>query len=198
MSRTCRSAIHLWAAVALAPALSSCVVPIPVASRAAPESVPPPGVDWANGARSALSDSQRREVLAAQNAYRRELGEADLVWSDVLAGSAQAWAEHLAHDVHALEHSGVAGRGENLAMQTSGWTSLARLVALWGDEKRYFVNASFPDVSSTGSWKTVGHYTQMIWRGTTQVGCGLASGGGHDFLVCHYAPQGNFMGERVL
>jgi hypothetical protein len=38
----------------------------------------------------------------------------------------------------------------------------------------------------------------MVWRDTTDVGCGLATGGGNDFLVCQYAPQGNFMGERVF
>ena len=145
-----------------------------------------------------FTEKQKIELLAAHNKYRAALGETALTWSDSLAASAGAWADHLANEVHALKHSGALARGENLAVWTAGRATLTRLVDLWGAEKRYFVEASFPDVSSTGDWHTVAHYTQMIWRNTTEVGCGLARGDGYDFLVCRYSPQGNFMGERVF
>lgn len=142
--------------------------------------------------------AQKAELLAAQNKYRTEVGEAPLVWSDKLADSAQSWAEHLANVVHALKHSGAADTGENLASWTAGHASLTRLVKIWGDEKRFFVDASFPDISRTGSWQSVGHYSQLVWRKTTEVGCGLATGGGQDYLVCQYNPMGNFAGEKVF
>ena len=151
-----------------------------------------------HGANAAdLTNSQKHELLAAQNRYRAEIGVPPLVWSDDLSAGAQSWAWHLARDVHHLEHSGAVATGENLAMWTAGRSTLTQLVDLWGAEKSYFIEASFPDVSSTGDWRTVGHYTQMIWRETSQVGCGVATGGGRDWLVCRYAPQGNFMGEPV-
>lgn len=62
--------------------------------------------------------------------------------------------------------------------------------------KRIFRNGAFPDVARGGGWQTVGHYTQMIWRGTTAIGCATASNGTWDVLVCRYAPPGNMMGER--
>ncbi|MGH6877162.1 MAG: CAP domain-containing protein, partial [Rhizomicrobium sp.] len=141
---------------------------------------------------------QKIELLAAHNKYRSQVGDQALTWSDDLAASAQIWAQHLAKDVHALKHSGALAKGENLAMWTAGRASLTQLVDLWGAEKHYFVESSFPNVSTTGDWKTVAHYTQMIWRNTTEVGCGLATGGGDDYLVCQYAPQGNFMGQKVF
>jgi hypothetical protein len=147
---------------------------------------------------ASLTKTQKKELLEAQNRYRAEIGVASLVWSDDLSVSAQDWASHLARDVHHLEHSGAVATGENLAMWTTGRSTLTQLVDLWGAEKAYFVKASFPDVSSTGDWRTVAHYTQMIWRKTSAVGCGVATGGGFDWLVCRYAPQGNFMGERVF
>lgn len=145
-----------------------------------------------------FTQTQKTELLAAHNKYRAALGEPALRWSDNLAAGAQVWARHLANEVHALKHSGAVAKGENLAMWTAGRASLARLVDLWGAEQRYFVDAAFPNVSTSGNWRTVAHYTQMVWRGTTEVGCGLATGGGYDYLVCRYSPQGNFMGQRVF
>jgi hypothetical protein len=145
-----------------------------------------------------LTTKQISELLVAQNRYRIEVAEQPLFWSNTLAAGAQEWAEHLAGEVHSLQHSHLPGLGENLAMWTAGRATLTKLVDLWGAEKYYFIDSTFPDVSTTGDWKTVGHYTQMIWRSTTEVGCGMASGGGYDYLVCRYTPQGNFMGERVF
>jgi hypothetical protein len=145
-----------------------------------------------------FSKSQEIELLAAHNKYRAALGEPALQWSDELSASASAWALHLANDVHAMKHSGALAKGENLAMWTAGRASLTQLVDLWGAEKHYFIESSFPNVSTDGNWRTVAHYTQMIWRDTTKVGCGLATGGGNDYLVCQYAPQGNFMGQKVF
>jgi hypothetical protein len=148
------------------------------------------------GVAAPISKKQKAELLAAQNRYRAELHESALVWSDKLAHSAQAWAEHLATEVHAMRHSGALDTGENIATWPTGHASLTRLVQIWGAEKRYFVDASFPDVSNTGDWTVVAHYTQLVWRKTTEVGCGLASGSGQDYLVCQYNPMGNFNGEK--
>jgi len=139
----------------------------------------------------------QKTLLEAHNKYRAEAGVPPMVWSSALTAIAQRWADHLAKFSHALEHSGMLDLGENVAMSASGKKSAAALVQLFASEKRQFSGGTFPDVSRTGDWHAVAHYTQMVWRNTTEVGCGAAKGGGNDYLVCEYAPEGNILAERV-
>ncbi|MUG94122.1 hypothetical protein F7734_17695 [Scytonema sp. UIC 10036] len=134
------------------------------------------------------------EILNAHNKYRAEVGVQPLQWSNDLAASAQQWANHLAQ-TGKFEHS---RSGENLALGTTGAFSVTQLVDIWGNEKQHFRNDIFPNVSNTGNWQDVGHYTQVVWRNTTFVGGGLARGNGNDILVCHYNPVGNFSGQPVF
>ncbi len=147
----------------------------------------------AHGAAAQMTPDNIAELLAAHNAYREPLGLVPLQWSDQLAAQAQQWAEHLA-DIGQLVHS---GSGQNLAMASAGTETLTQLVDLWGGEAQDFVNGNFPDISTTGNWEDVGHYTQIIWRSTRRVGCGGAEENGMDFLVCDYDPPGNVMGEKA-
>jgi hypothetical protein len=64
------------------------------------------------------------------------------------------------------------------------------------DERRYFRPATFPHVSLTGEWADVGHYTQIVWRETKEVGCAIDSAKGQDVLVCRYFPAGNVQGQK--
>ncbi len=73
----------------------------------------------------------------------------------------------------------------------------AQMVGNWASEKVSFRPGVFPAVSRTGNWADVGHYSQIVWPATTQVGCAIASNRSDDFLVCRYAPAGNIDGRRV-
>jgi len=72
------------------------------------------------------------------------------------------------------------------------------MVQLWIDEKRDFKPGIFPNNSRSGDIEAVGHYTQLVWRATTKVGCALGHGRQFDFLVCRYANPGNVMGDRAI
>jgi uncharacterized protein YkwD len=142
-----------------------------------------------------------QELLTAHNQYRTAVGATALTWSPALTTTAQQWADQLAANGGSLAHSDRSqrnGAGENLAAggPPSAY-SLTDLVDLWGAEQQFFISGlPFPAVSITGNWADVGHYTQIIWRNTTEVGCGVAIGGGQEILVCHYNPSGNVTGQR--
>jgi hypothetical protein len=144
-----------------------------------------------------LAADLQAPILMVHNRERAEVGVPALVWSGALAAHAAVWAEHLAK-IGALQHSqnqDRPGEGENLWMGTANRYTPDEMAQGWAGEKKDFRNGVFPDVSRSGNWQAVGHYTQMIWKGTTEIGCAIATGGQYDVLVCRYGPPGNMMGE---
>lgn len=141
-----------------------------------------------------------QRVLAAQNRERLKLGLRPLNWNDALAQSAQQWADHLAATgrfEHAPENRS-SPEGENIWAGTRGYYAPEAMVDAWVREKRYFKPGVFPYNSTTGRVEDVGHYTQLVWRATSQVGCAEAASAAEDILVCRYAEAGNYIGERPL
>ena len=138
-------------------------------------------------------------MLVIHNRERAAVGAPPLAWDPALAQSAASYGPALA-SLGRLQHSPREtrpGQRENLAMASSGYFDDSQLAHLWVAEKNHFVPGLFPNVSRTGYWKDVAHYTQMVWKGTTHVGCALYRGGGNDFLICRYSPPGNADGKPV-
>jgi len=140
-----------------------------------------------------------RRLLAVHNAARAEVGAPPLVWDDALAVSAASYGPRLAA-LGRLVHSPRGerpGQRENLAMDLDWRGTPESLSATWVAEKRDFVPGLFPRVTRTARWEDVAHYTQMIWKGTTHVGCAINDGGGWRYLICRYSPPGNADGKPV-
>jgi uncharacterized protein YkwD len=151
----------------------------------------------AQTAKSIYTDSAFISALLQQhNTYRSALQLPDLVWSPALARDALAWARHLASTGRGQHDVSIRGReGENLWWGTADAYSYTDMVAMWGNEKNNFVYGVFPNVGTSSS-AVVGHYTQIVWKNTTSVGCALAGNGETDFLVCRYSPPGNVIGQK--
>jgi uncharacterized protein YkwD len=142
---------------------------------------------------SAEAFAQR--VLASHNRERARMGLPSLRWSARLSQDAGSWAGSLARR-GTLEHSD-GDDGENLWMGSANWYSPEQMVGDFISERSAFRPGRFPNVSRTGDWSDVGHYTQIIWPETQAVGCALARDRGQEVLVCRYWPAGNVEGERV-
>lgn len=148
------------------------------------------------------SEPQNRfaaELLDAHNEAREETGAPKLKWSQRLARDAEKWAVTLAKEGR-MRHASVderGGAGENLWMGSAGSYSATFMVRAFAEEKRHFRPGKFPDISRTGNWRDVGHYTQVVWRGTQEVGCAVVRNSRDDFLVCRYWPAGNIYGQEV-
>ncbi len=139
---------------------------------------------------------KEQSFLDAHNRLRGEAAVPSLKWNAELALQAARWAKTLA-DTDSFKHSDNTDQGENLWIGTVGAFSPEEMVETWAEEKENFRAGRFPNVSRTGIWSNVGHYTQIIWSKTTDVGCAVASNAKDDVLVCRYIPAGNIMGAFV-
>lgn len=151
------------------------------------------------GAAQSFAAQFPARVLAAHNAVRVQAGVAPLVWDNALGSAAAAYAQQMAMTGR-FQHSDRMrrkGTGENLWMGSRGAFNFETMVGGWASERRWFRPGLFPNVSRTGNWADVGHYTQMIWPTTMRVGCALASTPRIDYLVCRYAGAGNIDGRPV-
>lgn len=138
-------------------------------------------------------------ILAAHNAVRAQAGVAPLKWDEALGSAAATYVRQMAMSGR-FQHSDRSqrrGTGENLWMGTRGAFSVDAMVGGWASERRWFRPGLFPNVSRTGNWEDVGHYSQIVWPTTTRVGCALASTPRIDYLVCRYASAGNIDGRPV-
>jgi hypothetical protein len=158
----------------------------------------------AGSAAADVTPDQQAAMLAAHNSLRRTTGAReterlgqpvvipDLTWNAAAAAVAQAWADHLLATGDFAFNPDAGEVGENLYRE-SGFdpaTSADRAFANWAAE------------AASYNWDTdecaavCGDYTQLVWAGTTSVGCGMATDGATTYWVCDYAPPGNFPGER--
>jgi hypothetical protein len=150
------------------------------------------------GGTATRADFNQR-LLAAHNAERAAIGVPPLQWNPQLAADARIWADELAATgrfEHSPDEPGQEPQGENLWAGTPRAFSPEAMVHLWVSEKRDYRPGVFPNISRSGDIEQVGHYTQLIWRASRQVGCATAVGRDEEFLVCRYSSAGNVYGER--
>lgn len=151
----------------------------------------------------------QRMILAAHNEVRAPLGLPSFTWSARLADYAQVWANTLAtHYNCSMQHRSEVGReewqvGENLFWAGARrWTdgrieiepiSPRRVVALWAGEVSDYDYAA----NQCRFGAQCGHYTQIVWRDTQELGCAAALCGDlGQIWVCNYSPAGNWLGQR--
>ncbi len=143
------------------------------------------------------SNPVEQRLLAAHNSERARVGASRLMWSENLEAEARDWAVELIDSGRFAHDPRPHGHGENLWM---GWGNRVftpeDMVGDWIVERRRYRPGVFPNVSRTGDWVAVGHYTQLIWRNTTHVGCAVEHRGDRSLLACRYSPPGNIDGRR--
>ncbi len=137
-----------------------------------------------------LTYREKDELLWEHNKWRRQVGVPDLKWSTELERIAKNWAYHLSYTckmVHS-DHN----LGENI-FWANYRVSPKEVVNYWANERHYYDYQN----NSCRENKKCGHYTQIVWRTTEEVGCGKAlCRNGEEIWVCNYRPAGNISNRR--
>lgn len=138
------------------------------------------------------SSNDISQYLQFHNTIRAQHGAAALSWNQTLANIAQTWANKCV-----FKHSGgtLGPFGENLAAGTGSSYGIEAAIQSWTNEVSQY-NPSDPVAS---------HFTQVVWKASSQVGCALAecaggtifpsSFGTSQYYVCEYHTQGNVIGQ---
>jgi len=118
----------------------------------------------------------------------------------VLAQHAQAWANHLAATETFVHEQGT-NEGENLYWsRASTARNCSAAVESWYSEELLYDYDRPPQTIQEFLERDIGHFTQIVWKGTTMVGVGIATvveGNPpiQTYIVARYAPPGNVIGR---
>lgn len=128
-----------------------------------------------------LSDSDKVDILHDTNWDRCIHGALPVTWNPTVA-----WAAQKQVDRHGFQHqtNWDGTYGENIAMSTNG--KVKEMIQMWYGEVKHSSNGR---VHSFGG--QTGHYTQLVWKGTHKIGCGMQK----NVLNCKFKPAGNYAGQ---
>ncbi|KAM3364269.1 hypothetical protein ACQJBY_014550 [Aegilops geniculata] len=132
-----------------------------------------------------------QDYVNLHNRARAADGVGPVVWNNNVAKFAQDYAAERRADCR-LVHSG--GRfGENIYWGSSQRMTAANAVNSWVSEKQNYHRGS--NTCDTG--KVCGHYTQVVWRRSTRIGCArvICDSNRGVFIICSYDPPGNVRGR---
>eukprot|EP00243_Klebsormidium_subtile_P003637 TRINITY_DN1721_c0_g2_i1.p1 TRINITY_DN1721_c0_g2~~TRINITY_DN1721_c0_g2_i1.p1 ORF type:complete len:377 (-),score=63.17 TRINITY_DN1721_c0_g2_i1:360-1490(-) len=132
-------------------------------------------------------------VLSNINVLRAKHGVSAYQWVDGLASGAQSQAEHV--------------------LSTGDWSEVVGQI-IWSEGGPGGIGgASDADwaIKATNDWYSeikdydfanpvwsdqVGHFTQIVWKASTQVGLGVAKNANQVVVVGHFDPPGNIIGSQ--
>jgi pathogenesis-related protein 1 len=167
-------------------------------------------------------EQARTGMIEAHNAVRDRVHPdlPEMSWSEQAAEQAQEWADTLARNGCRMRHNpDLQDHGQNLfwagprrevTVTRSGQTgeivdrevrtsvqeiTAQDVVESWASEKQWYDYEA--DECRAPEGESCGHYTQIVWADTTEVGCGMSvCEDKGQIWTCDYYPAGNIVGQR--
>lgn len=129
-----------------------------------------------------------QDIIISEHNLKRSLhvDTGNLTWNNTLAEYAEAYVAAYDCASGELHHSG-GDYGENIAI---GHSVLGAVDGWYNEIKDY-------DYSHPNFTEAAGHFTQVVWKDSKQVGCAIRYCNSYwgNLIVCEYDPSGNYLGE---
>ena len=130
-------------------------------------------------------------LLNRINKYRASHQAGPESWDAGLASQAQQWVDYLAA-TGKFEHGGHNGAGQNLYGASGDQDATKACIAatdLWYSEVKNY------DWNNPVFSQNTGHFTQVVWKGSTRVGYAMAKRPSGGYVIsAHYVVPGNLTG----
>eukprot|EP00933_Yihiella_yeosuensis_P019744 TRINITY_DN1594_c0_g2_i1.p1 TRINITY_DN1594_c0_g2~~TRINITY_DN1594_c0_g2_i1.p1 ORF type:complete len:257 (-),score=55.80 TRINITY_DN1594_c0_g2_i1:218-988(-) len=139
-----------------------------------------------------VNEEWKAAVLDAHNKHRKIHDAPPLAWSEdcYLEAKKQADACQAKDDLFHGHLEGKSGRhGQNAFFSSRPGSSADKAVASWYNE----IDNPGYDFSNPGFGSGTGHFTQVVWKGSSHVGMAVSEDG--CYVVANYWPAGNLMGS---
>ena len=135
----------------------------------------------------------QKSALDAHNKYRAKHHVGKLVLNQELCDIAQKYAEQLARTGN-FAHSNGSFHGDNMGENLFACYGMKITGKMMTDD--WYNEVQQYNFSRPGFTSGTGHFTQVVWKGSKQVGFGYAQArDGYYYGVANYYPAGNFIGE---
>ncbi|KAF2262855.1 PR-1-like protein [Lojkania enalia] len=145
-----------------------------------------------------INDENFKNTALNAHHYWREIHCAQAVaWNDTIARAAKESVESCPQNQrHDRAGSNLSAASPPPADDDNDrWIEMTReMIHGWHEEEYKY------DYAHPGTPEGTGHFTQLVWRGTTQIGCALASCKGKNMpgrLYCFYEPAGNIINDGM-
>ncbi|KIM40397.1 hypothetical protein M413DRAFT_73815, partial [Hebeloma cylindrosporum] len=138
------------------------------------------------------------QVVTSHNKYRTQYGASPVTWNSALYSSTLSYGQSCKFS-HRHEQLSFCRYGENLYAGTGDVGINDALQAWMGEACKW----SFLRDNNPGFSSSTGHFTQVVWKSTTEVSCAIADcpagtifpGDASKFIICRYTPPGNVQGQ---
>lgn len=138
-------------------------------------------------------EAVRSDMLTKHNYYRAQHQVSDLSRVSAIESIAQNYSDYLA-SINTMVHSSNqylgTKLGENLYWGPKNANIGKSSVDAWYNEVDDY------DFNSPGFSGSTGHFTQVVWKGSQNLGCGVGCGTkNYCYVTCNYYPPGNYLGQ---
>ncbi|CAA6655719.1 unnamed protein product [Spirodela intermedia] len=126
-----------------------------------------------------LAQNDPSDWVTLHNDERSKVGVGPVSWDEEVAAFAESYANQDITVCKTRGHSGDRAATASDAM------------SLWASEGDDFDKST----KTCAEGKECGHYTQVVWRDSTAIGCARAVCNDVVFIICNYSPPGNVDGQ---